>query len=315
VSHLDDLRDGMINASSLRSVTTQEYADHVDAGVSVVPTGGQQGRYKGCWIVEWRELDNRDRAWVDDQLPAGAKQFADVDTWLWTAVPAPFLGAVQHRSVRADGAHQHYFLGATQTMSVGADDVLFAYVLLDPDAPPDEVMLQWRTTEWLHRAYWGADRLPWGTPGTTERRSLGPLPPSGEWVRLEVPAQAVGLGGAEVNGMAFTLWGGAAAWDYAGVWGPVPKSGVLRTSVRPDIVMEGSSTVTVLANDSGDGSPVGGRVLLDGSDIAATNTQFTEEYDRGVVTFTVRCPGYADAQAKLRVRKDPKPPPDRAVDR
>jgi hypothetical protein len=47
---------------------------------------------------------------------------------------------------------------------------------------------------------------------------MGPLPPTGEWVRLEVPAQAVGLGGGAVNvdDMAFTLFGGSATWDYAG---------------------------------------------------------------------------------------------------
>ncbi|MCX5535878.1 hypothetical protein OG785_35655 [Streptomyces sp. NBC_00006] len=312
VRHLEDLRNGMINRSGVRTVTTQVHTDHVDAAVSVAPTGGEQGRYKGCWIVDWRELDSRDRVWVDDQLPAGAQPFADADTWLWTADPKPFHGAVLHRSARADGGHQHYFLGATQTLQVAAADVLFAYVLLDPDTPPDEIMLQWRTTEWLHRAYWGADRLPWGTPGTTERRHLGPLPPSGEWIRLDIPAPAVGLGGAEINGMAFTLWGGAAVWDYAGVWSPIPKSGVLRATVNPANVLEGQSTVTVLVHDSGDGSPVAGRVLLEGSDVGATNTRITETYDPGYVTFTARCPGYADATAKLRVRKEPKPPPDRA---
>ncbi|MGW7088209.1 hypothetical protein ACWGH2_32575 [Streptomyces sp. NPDC054871] len=72
--------------------------------------------------------------------------------------------------------------------------------------------------------------------------------------------------------------------------------------------------MTVVARDSGDDSPVAGRVLLDGSDAGATNVSFREQYDAGIVTFTVRCPGYADAQAELRVREDPKPP-DRPGDR
>ncbi|MFC7303733.1 hypothetical protein ACFQVC_05830 [Streptomyces monticola] len=312
VRRLEDRRNGMINPAGVRAVTTQAHPDRVDVAVSVAPTGNEQGRYKGSWIVEWRELDSRDRIWIDDRLPAGAQQYTDTDTWLWTAEPAPFHGALLHRSVRADGMHQHYFLGATERLRVADDDVLFAYVLLDPDAPPDEVMLQWRTTEWLHRAYWGADRLPWGTPGTAERRHLGALPPSGEWVRLEVPAQAVGLGGAEINGMAFTLSGGAAVWDYAGAWSPVPKSGVLRTSVRPASVREGERSVTVLAHDSGDGSPVAGRVLLEGTDVAATNTRFTGVYDPDVHTFTIVCPNYPQATAELRVSALPKPPPDRA---
>jgi hypothetical protein len=47
---------------------------------------------------------------------------------------------------------------------------------------------------------------------------MGPLPLTGEWVRLEVPAQSVGISStANVDGMAFTLFNGRAIWDYAGV--------------------------------------------------------------------------------------------------
>jgi hypothetical protein len=47
---------------------------------------------------------------------------------------------------------------------------------------------------------------------------MGPLPATGAWVRLSVPIAEVGLDPAlPVQGMAFTLYDGAAAWDYAGV--------------------------------------------------------------------------------------------------
>ena len=45
---------------------------------------------------------------------------------------------------------------------------------------------------------------------------MGALPPTGQWVRLEVPAAQVGLEGRTLNGMAFTLYDGRATWDYAG---------------------------------------------------------------------------------------------------
>ena len=45
---------------------------------------------------------------------------------------------------------------------------------------------------------------------------MGPLPPSGGWIRLEAPASAVDLDGRSINGMGFTLYGGRASWDYAG---------------------------------------------------------------------------------------------------
>jgi hypothetical protein len=46
---------------------------------------------------------------------------------------------------------------------------------------------------------------------------MGPLPPTGQWVRLEVPASEVGLDGAAISGMAFTLYDGRATWDSTGI--------------------------------------------------------------------------------------------------
>src|SRR5262249_14347665 len=98
-----------------------------------------------------------------------------------------------HQSALAGGLHQHYFTGATATLTPGTGDVLFAYVYLDPANPPSMIALQWNDGNFEHRAYWGANLLPWGVDGTESRRSMGPLPPTGQWVRLEVPAAQVGL--------------------------------------------------------------------------------------------------------------------------
>src|SRR5437660_2200413 len=77
-------------------------------------------------------------------------------------------------------------------------------------------MLQWNDGSWEHRAYWGANLIGWGTDGTVSRRNMGPLPATGQWVRLSVPAAQVGLEGRILNGMAYTVYGGGATWDYAG---------------------------------------------------------------------------------------------------
>src|SRR5262249_1479923 len=74
-------------------------------------------------------------------------------------------------------------------------------------------------TGWV-RAYWGANNISWGTDGTETRRHMWSLPAAGGWVRLEVPASAVGLEGKTINGMAFTLYDGHATWDKAGKVGP-----------------------------------------------------------------------------------------------
>jgi RHS repeat-associated protein len=111
-----------------------------------------------------------------------------------------------------------YFQSATQTLAVNAGENLVAYVYLDPSNMPSEVMVQWcdNTTGWEHRAYWGANNIAWGTSGTVSRKYLGNLPAGGQWVRLEVPASAVGLAGRTVNGLALTLYGGRASLDRVG---------------------------------------------------------------------------------------------------
>lgn len=101
--------------------------------------------------------------------------------------------------------------------------MFYAWINLDSAYPPAEIMLQFYVMQsngsatWDHRAYWGANNLNYGVNGSISRTNMGALPSAGEWVRLEVPASAVGLEGRIVEGIAFTLWGGRAAWDSAGV--------------------------------------------------------------------------------------------------
>ena len=53
---------------------------------------------------------------------------------------------------------------------------------------------------------------------------MGPLPAPGEWVRLEVPLDKVGLAsGAKLNGWAFTQYDGTVYWDKAGIVTRLPQ--------------------------------------------------------------------------------------------
>jgi hypothetical protein len=156
-------------------------------------------------------------AWVDDALPSGAQpSTGGGDSWSWVSSPAPFHGTVVHASAIAAGLHEHYFDGATATLDINAGDMLFAYVYMDPANVPSEVMLCWNDGTWEHRAYWGANAITYGNNGTDSRRFMGALPAAGQWARLEVPASQVGLEGRTLKGMAFSLFGGRATWDYAG---------------------------------------------------------------------------------------------------
>jgi hypothetical protein len=210
--------DRCTNFTTLTAIGVQRLTDHVDVTVSAEPSGGVQARCKGAVVIGWGEYDVFDEVWVDDTLPSGAIPGSDGDTWAWTAeAPGSFTGQIAHRSALASEMHQHYFWGAQSPLTVGRGDTLFAMVCLDEWNPPDEVMLQWLTTSWEHRAFWGEDLIAWGTAGTPSRVAVGPIPASAQWVRLEVAAETVAVVGIPITGMAFTCSGGAALWDYAGV--------------------------------------------------------------------------------------------------
>ena len=175
--------------------------------------------------VEVIQITN-DTVWIDDAIPAGATQGG---SWEFvSADPAPYSGTLAHRSGGSSNILQHFFYNTTDILVVNAGDTLFAYVYLDPSDPPRELMLQWYSGgSWHHRAYWGENLIGWGVDGTVSRYSAGPLPASGGWVRLEVPASAVGLEGAVITGMAFTQYGGKMTWDASG------KSGAASTPTPP----------------------------------------------------------------------------------
>ena len=164
--------------------------------------------------------------WVDDALPAGAVPGADGgDAWTWVSSnPAPFSGTAANQSNIGAGLHQHFFDWASATLTINPGDFLIVYVYLDPTNVPSEVMLQWNDGSWEHRAFWGANNILNGVSGTASRFFAGALPQAGQWTRLEVPASQVGLEGSTLKGMAFTLYGGRATWDYAGKRPPAPTS-------------------------------------------------------------------------------------------
>jgi predicted GH43/DUF377 family glycosyl hydrolase len=190
-------------------------------GMAFTLYGGQ-----ATWDRAGKVNSPPDAVWVEDAIPAGANTPTSVDGWNFvTSNPTPYSGANAHKSVLASGVHNHYFQDATATLTVGVGDKLFAYVYLDPSNPPTEVMMQWKSAPgnvlW-DDAYWGADNMT--DSWAANRHYMGPLPPLGQWVRLEVPASVVNLEGKTLNGMAFTLYGGQATWDRAGKVVALPET-------------------------------------------------------------------------------------------
>ncbi len=197
-----------------------------------------------------------DVIWSDDAVPAGASQASGGDDWNWVASnPAPAFGALAHRSNLAAGLHEHFFNFASETLSVAAGDVLFAYVYIDPANVPSQIMLSWNADGWEHRAYWGVNAIGYGNDGTASRRSMGAMPAAGQWVRLEVPASVVGLEGSTITGMGFSHFDGRATWDRTGTGSAAP---ITAASAVSDGVNE-----TIWSDDA---VPAGALELHDGKD-------------------------------------------------
>ena len=126
---------------------------------------------------------------MDDAIPTRATQVG-----LWKFVSAPehpvFSGKTSHTEAEAGfpGNVQHLFHGTK--FPVAPTDTLYTYVHIDPKEPPKELMIQFNFDGQWRRACWGENAMP---APFNPKTNLGPLPKSGEWVRLEIPAAKIGI--------------------------------------------------------------------------------------------------------------------------
>ncbi len=158
--------------------------------------------------------------WFDDEFPQGA-QFAAAGH-ATTFVNAPLLSGAKSLKRGGAGMAQDYYQAGAKPLEVPPDPVFFLHVYVDPADPVEEIMIQFHSNSWKHRALWGADLIDFGNKNTTERHVAGPLPAVGQWVKLEVPGERMGLvPGMEVQGFAFTVHGGTVYFDKMGVKGRV----------------------------------------------------------------------------------------------
>ncbi len=193
--------DAKIAAAKEQITSALATLDYVDPSAGTVPAS----------------LEPAEFIWVEDETPAGAQLQGDTPWEFVSAPDHPVHTGTKSSRRKADAMSQHFFTGVSPGLKIGERDKLFAYCWLDPTNPPKTVMLQFNDGVWNHRAFWGEDTIAFGAGDLPEHRSMGPLPPTGQWVRLEVDAAHVGLAaGAELNGWAFTQFGGTVYWDHAG---------------------------------------------------------------------------------------------------
>ncbi|MFT5124776.1 MAG: hypothetical protein ACI97B_003414 [Verrucomicrobiales bacterium] len=165
--------------------------------------------------------------WFDDGFPSdGSLSTTGPAIQLTNAEQGPvYRGALALTRIAENITGQDVYQEGPARI-IPQDAVFFVYAYLDPDNPPESIMLQWHVKGWSHRAAWGAhDKIGWGKPKTHERVDMGPLPKTGEWVRLEVPAKDVGLtAGTKVTGFALTQFSGKMHWDHFGFTSTVEKA-------------------------------------------------------------------------------------------
>ena len=168
----------------------------------------------------------REFVWIEDAAPSGAQLQGD-SAWEFVSAPDhPVHTGEKSTRRKADGLNQHFFTGASPGLKIGEGDKLFAYCWIDSANPAKTVMLQFNDGAWEHRAFWGEDKIPFGSGDTDGHRARGPLPETGKWIRLEVDAATVGLKpGSTLNGWAFTQFGGLVYWDHAGIVTRTPQGG------------------------------------------------------------------------------------------
>jgi RHS repeat-associated protein len=148
-------------------------------------------------------------AYFDDDTPYGATRGGSGQILTRSQTPHVYAGNASLHVGPGAGQHEYSFynLGdqrAPLFVPYGSTIVTYAYT--ETNTVPDEIMLQFYDgTGWEHRAYWGDSIIYLGTEDTASRRYMSPIPSLDAWMRLEIPASAVGLEGRLIEGMKFTL--------------------------------------------------------------------------------------------------------------
>ncbi len=161
------------------------------------------------------EVQTSERVWFEDDFPAGTKVgSAGEPTTFVTKQTGPVFSGERALKRTAKDVAQDYFTGGA-TFDIPANGKVSAQCYIDPENPPKAVMLQFFVGGWNHRAVWGLEgAIPYGRVRTPEHVVVGELPKPGEWVKLEVSADRLGLKpGMKVTGFAFTQFGGTVYWD------------------------------------------------------------------------------------------------------
>jgi hypothetical protein len=161
----------------------------------------------------------KETLWFDDGFPKGKLQVNGPPLQLITKAEGPVFSGKSAITRTAKNATGQDVFSEGVPLAIPRVGKFFVHCYLDPENPPEAVMVQFYVGGWKHRVVWGAhEKIGWGKVNTHERVDMGPLPEKGKWVRLEFPAAKVGLKpGHKVTGYAFTQFSGKMGWDHFGI--------------------------------------------------------------------------------------------------
>jgi outer membrane protein assembly factor BamB len=170
----------------------------------------QQGGSPVTWDRTAIVAGGRERLLMDDAPLRGRLE----GQWEWVAQPVK-SGAQAHRQAAPEARYDYSSHAVTDLPEPVLDHLVFPgdrpylsqWVYLDPARPPVNLYLS------LHHDAGHTAHAVWGDangPG----RSLGPLPPAGQWQELRLPLHWVGFDALPVETLMFGQTGGRVYWDH-----------------------------------------------------------------------------------------------------
>lgn len=153
--------------------------------------------------------------WFTDGFPI--EQLGEL--WRWDTENKS-AGARSHGNLitQANCVSRHAFT-FRDLVTLPQDGVILQDVYLSDEEKPEKIELGFGLRRVSRYVYWGqyeSQEFRAGNPDLHPYRRnhfMGPLPPTGEWVTLEIPVDLIDLGGARINYISFGAMRGRALWD------------------------------------------------------------------------------------------------------
>ncbi|MEC7922596.1 MAG: PQQ-binding-like beta-propeller repeat protein [Planctomycetota bacterium] len=201
--------------------------------------------------------------WLEDSVPQSAQEQGG---WVWARNPDPVHSGERSMMVSGKGRLEKSFRSSTYWLLASPGDRLFAWVWIDPKDPPRVIQLKFGGEApagmFGHSVFWGDLQALGEPPPAPTPQRMGNLPAAGQWVRLEIPAERMGIKpGTELRQMAFLQVDGTVYYDKVGIVSrslprglPVELLGARRwTDLDVDLSRFGGKSVWLRVERSVDG--------------------------------------------------------------